>query len=82
MSGGARREREALRLTQLDRLNGVPQEERVYLSAPLVGDREIELVSEALRSRWAAPVGPDLAAFEAGIAEFTKIPMPSTVRQR
>ena len=47
---------------------------RTYLSPPTVGEREIELVTAALRSGWVAPVGPDLTAFEEGISQFTGIP--------
>ena len=41
---------------------------RVYLSPPVVGEREVELVTAALRSGWVAPIGPDLEAFEAELA--------------
>ena len=46
---------------------------RVYLSPPEVTEREIELVTAALRSGWVAPVGPDLAAFEQGICDFAGV---------
>ena len=42
--------------------------EQVYLSAPDVGPLEAEYMLEALRSGWAAPVGPHLAAFEQEVA--------------
>ncbi|HVV76621.1 MAG TPA: aminotransferase class I/II-fold pyridoxal phosphate-dependent enzyme [Mycobacteriales bacterium] len=41
---------------------------RIYLSAPDVGDLEREYIVRALDSGWAAPAGPDLAAFEAEVA--------------
>lgn len=41
---------------------------RVLLSTPDVGAREEELVLEAIRSGWIAPLGPMVDAFEAGIA--------------
>src|SRR6266536_1731570 len=41
---------------------------RIHLSAPDVGEFEAKYVAEAARSGWAAPAGPDLAAFEAEVA--------------
>jgi dTDP-4-amino-4,6-dideoxygalactose transaminase len=41
---------------------------RVLLSPPDVGAREEELVVEAIRSGWIAPLGPMVDAFEEGIA--------------
>jgi dTDP-4-amino-4,6-dideoxygalactose transaminase len=43
--------------------------ERVLLSPPDVGPREEELVVEAIRSGWIAPLGPMVDAFERGMAE-------------
>ncbi len=42
---------------------------RVYLSPPDVGELEERYLVHALRSGWAAPVGPDLDAFEREIAD-------------
>ncbi|MDK3257138.1 DegT/DnrJ/EryC1/StrS family aminotransferase [Blastococcus capsensis] len=42
--------------------------ERILLSPPDVGDREEQLVVEALRSGWIAPLGPMVDAFEEGVA--------------
>ncbi|SOC47758.1 dTDP-4-amino-4,6-dideoxygalactose transaminase [Blastococcus aggregatus] len=42
---------------------------RILLSSPDVGKREEELVVEAVRSGWIAPLGPMVDAFEAAIAE-------------
>ncbi|MEV4348644.1 aminotransferase class I/II-fold pyridoxal phosphate-dependent enzyme [Actinoplanes sp. NPDC049596] len=42
---------------------------RIYLSPPDVGDLERKLLLEAFDSNWVAPVGPDLDAFEAQVAE-------------
>lgn len=44
---------------------------RIHLSAPLVGDLEVDMVTQALRSGWVAPVGPDLEAFEQEVTELT-----------
>ena len=38
---------------------------RIYLSTPHVGGLEAELVAEAFRSNWIAPLGPQVDAFEA-----------------
>jgi dTDP-4-amino-4,6-dideoxygalactose transaminase len=42
---------------------------RVLLSTPDVGRREEELVLEAIRSGWVAPLGPMVDAFEAAMAK-------------
>lgn len=42
---------------------------RILLSPPDTGDLEAEYVARAMASGWIAPVGPDLAAFEAEVAE-------------
>lgn len=41
---------------------------RVLLSSPDVGDREVDLVVEAVRSGWIAPLGPMVDEFEARMA--------------
>jgi dTDP-4-amino-4,6-dideoxygalactose transaminase len=43
--------------------------ERIYLSSPDVGSREEELVVEAIRSGWIAPLGPMVDEFERRMAE-------------
>ena len=52
-------------------MTGAPgrQRERIYLSAPDVGSREEELVGEAIRSGWIAPLGPMVDEFERRMAE-------------
>jgi dTDP-4-amino-4,6-dideoxygalactose transaminase len=42
---------------------------RIFLSAPDTGEVEERFVLAALRSGWVAPIGPDLDAFEAEMAE-------------
>lgn len=42
--------------------------DRIYMSAPDVGDLEEKAVVAAMRSGWIAPVGPDLDAFESELA--------------
>ncbi|WP_344754223.1 DegT/DnrJ/EryC1/StrS family aminotransferase [Leifsonella bigeumensis] len=44
---------------------------RIYLSAPDVGQREEDAIIAAVRSGWIAPLGPEVDAFEQGIAERT-----------
>ena len=44
---------------------------RIHLSQATVGQREIESVIAALTSGWVTTAGPDLAAFEAELAEQT-----------
>jgi dTDP-4-amino-4,6-dideoxygalactose transaminase len=46
---------------------------RVFLSAPDVGHTEEQYLVRALRSGWAAPVGPDLDAFERELAHRTGV---------
>jgi dTDP-4-amino-4,6-dideoxygalactose transaminase len=43
--------------------------ERIYMSSPDVGELEEEAVLAAMRSGWIAPLGPDVDAFEAELAE-------------
>jgi dTDP-4-amino-4,6-dideoxygalactose transaminase len=46
---------------------------RIYLSPPDVSDVERKLLMEAFDSNWVAPVGPDLDAFEAQVAELVGV---------
>jgi dTDP-4-amino-4,6-dideoxygalactose transaminase len=50
-------------------MTGERAEQRILLSTPDVGPREEELVLEALRSGWVAPLGPMVDEFERRIAE-------------
>ncbi|HEY6796295.1 MAG TPA: aminotransferase class I/II-fold pyridoxal phosphate-dependent enzyme [Kineosporiaceae bacterium] len=52
-------------------MTGAPprQRGRIYLSAPDVGSREEELVGEAIRSGWIAPLGPTVDEFERRMAQ-------------
>lgn len=47
---------------------------RVYLSPPDVGEPERALLLEAFDSRWIAPVGPQLDAFEQELATTVGVP--------
>ena len=46
---------------------------RIYLSPPDVSDVERKLLLDAFDSNWVAPVGPDLDAFEAQVAEVVGV---------
>jgi dTDP-4-amino-4,6-dideoxygalactose transaminase len=46
---------------------------RIYLSPPDVSDVERKLLLAAFDSNWVAPVGPDLDAFEAQVAELVGV---------
>jgi dTDP-4-amino-4,6-dideoxygalactose transaminase len=46
---------------------------RIYLSPPDVSDIERKLLLEAFDSNWVAPVGPDLDAFEAQVADLVGV---------
>ncbi|GCC50587.1 pyridoxal phosphate-dependent aminotransferase [Chryseotalea sanaruensis] len=44
--------------------------ERIYLSSPHMGGRELEYVQEAFATNWVAPAGPHLTAFEQGLSDY------------
>lgn len=44
---------------------------RIYLSSPDVGELEENYILGAIRSGWIAPLGPDVDALEASLAELT-----------
>lgn len=46
---------------------------RIFLSAPDVREPEKDMILAAVESGWAAPAGPDLAAFEAEIAAVSGV---------
>ncbi len=48
--------------------------ERIYLSPPHLGQREEQLVLEAFRTNWIAPLGPHVDAFERELCEHTGAP--------
>jgi len=48
--------------------------ERIYLSPPHLGAREEELVLEAFRTNWIAPLGPHVDAFEREVCAYTGAP--------
>ena len=48
--------------------------ERIFLSPPHLGDDEAQLVAEAFRSNWIAPLGPHVDAFERELASYVDAP--------
>ncbi|WP_411280411.1 DegT/DnrJ/EryC1/StrS family aminotransferase [Gemmatimonas sp.] len=48
--------------------------ERIYLSPPHLGQREEQLVLEAFRTNWIAPLGPHVDAFEQELCAYTGAP--------
>ena len=44
---------------------------KIWLSPPHIGSAELELVQDAFRSNWIAPLGPHVDAFEAELAAVT-----------
>ncbi len=48
--------------------------DRVYLSPPVVGVRERQLLLAAFDSYWIAPVGPDVDAFESEMQDYIGLP--------
>lgn len=46
---------------------------RIYMSPPDVGEAEERAIVAALRSGWVAPLGPDVDAFEAELAQRTGV---------
>lgn len=47
---------------------------RIYLSPPHLEGGELELIEDALRSNWIAPLGPHVDAFEEELADFVGVP--------
>ncbi len=47
--------------------------ERIWLSSPHMGEKELQFVKEAFDTNWVAPVGPLLEKFEKSICDFNKI---------
>lgn len=45
-------------------------ETRIYLSPPHMSGEEMEYIKEAFATNWIAPLGPNVDAFEAELAEY------------
>ena len=44
--------------------------DKIWLSSPHVGSKELEYINEAFRENWIAPLGPNVSGFESDIKEF------------
>jgi dTDP-4-amino-4,6-dideoxygalactose transaminase len=56
---------------RLGRLGAVP---RIYLSPPHLSGHELDYLRDAIDSNWVAPLGPQVDAFEAELAELIGVP--------
>src|SRR5690606_5833918 len=43
---------------------------RIYLSPPHLGEKELSFVHDAFETNWIAPLGPNVNAFEQEVAEY------------
>ncbi|MDR6121894.1 pyridoxal phosphate-dependent aminotransferase EpsN [Bacillus sp. SLBN-46] len=46
---------------------------RIYLSSPHMSGKEHKYINEAFQTNWIAPLGPNVDAFETGIAEYVGV---------
>lgn len=44
--------------------------ERIYLSSPHMGGKEIEYINQAFASNWIAPLGPNVTGFESELSQM------------
>ncbi|NLF19463.1 MAG: aminotransferase class I/II-fold pyridoxal phosphate-dependent enzyme [Lentisphaerae bacterium] len=56
-----------------DQGGGGPVEPRIFLSSPDVTQAEEDALVRAFRSNWIAPLGPEVDAFEAELAEYSGV---------
>ena len=54
-------------------MNIVDRTERIYLSPPHMGGRELKYVEEAFKSNFIAPLGPQVDAFEREFSEYVDV---------
>jgi dTDP-4-amino-4,6-dideoxygalactose transaminase len=47
--------------------------EKIYLSSPHMGGKELEFVQEAFDTNWIAPLGPNVNNFEIELAAYNKV---------
>jgi dTDP-4-amino-4,6-dideoxygalactose transaminase len=47
--------------------------DKIWLSSPHIGDKEIQYVNEAFQTNWIAPLGPNVDAFEKQLSQFLKV---------
>lgn len=48
------------------------EKNKIWLSSPHMGGKEIQFVQEAFDTNWISPVGPHLTAFEKSLADYCK----------
>ena len=49
------------------------ENERIYLSSPHMGGKEIQYIKEAFDTNWISPVGPHIDRFEKDIQDYAKV---------
>ncbi len=47
--------------------------DKIWLSSPHMGGKEIEFINEAFKTNWISPVGPHIAAFEEELATYNRV---------
>jgi dTDP-4-amino-4,6-dideoxygalactose transaminase len=52
---------------------------QIYLSAPEIGENEILRVTQAMKSNWIAPLGPEVDLFEHDLAKICQTPQATVV---
>jgi pyridoxal phosphate-dependent aminotransferase EpsN len=57
----------------------VQKRDRIYLSPPHMGTRELDLVKDAFASNWLAPLGPHVDAFEREFSEVIGVPFAAAL---
>ncbi|MEC5145314.1 DegT/DnrJ/EryC1/StrS family aminotransferase [Chitinophaga sp. 212800010-3] len=48
-------------------------DERIWLSSPHMGGKELDFISEAFANNWVAPIGPHVDGFEQDLANYTQV---------
>lgn len=47
--------------------------ERIYLSAPHMGVKELDFINEAFKENWIAPLGPNVDGFEQDLVKYSTV---------
>src|SRR5690606_16038385 len=50
------------------------EKEKIWLSSPHMGGKEMEFIQEAFDTNWISPVGPNLTAFENELSTYNNTP--------
>jgi dTDP-4-amino-4,6-dideoxygalactose transaminase len=48
-------------------------DEKIWLSSPHMGGKELDFISEAFANNWVAPIGPHVDGFEQDLANYTQV---------